>query len=83
MAQVCVVGDGLPWPVALIVPEPSVVRQAIRRLGLRVFSRRAALEHPRLLAWLARRLARRQQALPRAWWVRRFILVGRAFDAAH
>lgn len=83
VAQVCVVGDGLPWPVALIVPEPSVVRQAIRRLGLRVFSRRAALEHPRLLAWLARRLARRQQALPRAWWVRRFILVGRAFDAAH
>ena len=83
VAQVCVVGDGLPWPVALIVPEPSVIRQAIRRLGLRVFSRRAALGHPRLLAWLARRLAARQQDLPRAWWVRRFVLVGRAFDAAH
>ena len=83
VAQVCVVGDGLPWPVALVVPEPDVLRAAIRRLDLRVFSRRQAMSHPRLLAWLARRLARRQESLPRAWQVRRVILVGRAFDAAH
>ncbi|MEY3204492.1 MAG: Acyl-CoA dehydrogenase [Planctomycetota bacterium] len=83
VAQVCVVGDGLPWPVALVVPEPDVIRAAIRRLGLRVFSRRQALAHPRLLVWIARRLAQRQAALPRAWQVRRVILVGRAFDAAH
>ena len=83
VAQVCVVGDGLPWPVALVVPEPDVIRAAIRRLGLRVFSRRQAMSHPRLLAWLARRLARRQESLPRGWQVRRVILVGRAFDAAH
>ncbi|MFM1904087.1 MAG: hypothetical protein RLZZ440_1987, partial [Planctomycetota bacterium] len=83
VAQICVVGDGLRWPVALIVPEPEVIRRAIRRLGLRVLSRRAALEHPRLLAWLARRLGRRQQHLPRSWRVRRLWLVGRAFDAAH
>jgi long-subunit acyl-CoA synthetase (AMP-forming) len=82
VAQVCVVGDQLPWPVALIVPEPTAVRRAIRRLGLRVFSRRGAIEHPRLLAWLARRLARRQQDLPRAWRARRFILVGRPFDTS-
>jgi long-subunit acyl-CoA synthetase (AMP-forming)/alkylation response protein AidB-like acyl-CoA dehydrogenase len=83
VAQVCVVGDGLPWPVAVIVPEPGIIRRAVRQLGLRVMSRRGALEHPRLLAWLARRLARRQQQLPKAWRARRVFLVGRAFDAAH
>jgi long-subunit acyl-CoA synthetase (AMP-forming)/alkylation response protein AidB-like acyl-CoA dehydrogenase len=83
VAQVCVVGDGHRWPVAVIVPEPTVIRQAIRRLGLVVFSRARALRHPRLLAWLGRRLARRQRQLPRVWRVRRLTLVSRAFDAAH
>ena len=83
VAQVCVVGDGLAWPVALVVPEPGVLRAAVRRMRLRVFSRRAALAHPRVLRWIARRLARRQAALPRAWQVRRVALVGRPFDAAH
>jgi long-subunit acyl-CoA synthetase (AMP-forming)/alkylation response protein AidB-like acyl-CoA dehydrogenase len=83
VAQVCVVGDGLPWPVAIVVPEPEVFRAAVRRVGARVFSRRQALAHPRVLAWLARRLARRQAGLPRAWRVRRAFLVGRPFDAAH
>jgi len=83
VAQVCVVGDGLPWPVALVVPEPGVLRAALRRLGARVTSRRAALTHPRILAWLGRRLARRQALVPRAWQVRRAVLVGRPFDAAH
>jgi long-subunit acyl-CoA synthetase (AMP-forming)/alkylation response protein AidB-like acyl-CoA dehydrogenase len=83
VAQVCVLGDGLSWPVALVVPEPSVIRRAIRRLGLRVFSKRAALRHPQLLAWLARRLALRQRHLPKSWQVRRVALLGRAFDAAH
>jgi alkylation response protein AidB-like acyl-CoA dehydrogenase len=83
VAQVCVVGDGLPWPVALVVPEPTVVRAAIARMGVRVFSRAAALSHPRVVRWLARRLDRRQRLLPRAWRVRRVVLVGRPFDAAH
>ena len=83
VAQVCVVGDGCPWPVAVIVPEPAVIRAAIKRMRVRVFSKRAALAHPRVLDWLARRLARRQQHLPRAWLVRRAVLIGRPFDAAH
>lgn len=83
IAQVCVVGDGLPAPLALVVPEPSVLRFAIRRMGLRVWSRRAALRHPRVMQWLGRRLARRQSHLPRGFRVRRAVLVGRAFDAAH
>ena len=83
VAQVCVAGDGLSAPVALIVPEPSVLRAAIRRMGLRVWSRQAALRHPRVLQWLARRLARRQRQLPRSFRVRRAVLIGRPFDAAH
>lgn len=83
VAQVCVVGDGLAGPVAVIVPEPPVIRRAISRLGLVVFSRASALRHPRLVAWLERRLVRRQRHLPRAWQVRRVVLAGRPFDAAH
>lgn len=82
VAQVCVVGTGCPWPIALMVPEPTVIRAAIRRMGVRVASKRAALRHPRVLAWLARRLARRQAHLPRGWQVRRAVLVGRPFAAA-
>lgn len=83
IAQVCVLGQGLAAPVALVVPEPAAVRAAVRRLGLRVFSRRQALTHPRLLRWLARRIAARQATLPRSWRVRRAVFVPRPFDAAH
>jgi long-subunit acyl-CoA synthetase (AMP-forming)/alkylation response protein AidB-like acyl-CoA dehydrogenase len=83
VAQVCVVGDGLRRPVALVVPEPAVIRRGLSQLGLVVFSRRGALTHPKLIAWITRRLARRQRHLPPSWQVRRVVLVGRAFDAAH
>jgi long-subunit acyl-CoA synthetase (AMP-forming)/alkylation response protein AidB-like acyl-CoA dehydrogenase len=83
VAQVCVVNGAGPRPVALVVPEPDVLRTAIRRMGLRVVSRRQALGHPRVREWLARRLARRQRDLPKAWRVGAYVLVGRAFDAAH
>ena len=83
VAQVCVVGHGLPAPVALVVPDPDRLRHLLSRLGVRVFSRRGAAAHPRVLAWFARRLARAQRGLPRAWRVRRFLLVTRPFDAAH
>lgn len=83
VAQVCVVGDGLRRPVALVVPEPGVLRAALRRMGLVVFSRKQAIEHAKVRRWLARRLARRVAGLPRAWRPGRYKLVGRAFDAAH
>lgn len=83
VAQVCVTGAGLPWPVALIVPDPMVIRHLLKRLRCRVWSRRQALVNRRLLAWLSRRLAVQQQELPQSWQVRRFMLVGRPFDAAH
>jgi len=83
VAQVCVVGAGQRRPTAIVVPEPAVLRAAIRRLGLVVFSRRQAVSHPRVRAWLARRLARRQSALPRSWRVKTFVIADRAFDVAH
>ena len=83
VAQVCVVGNGLDAPLAIVVPEPDELRAALRRMGVRVVSRRAAIEHPRVARWLARRLARRQRNLPRGWRVRRAFLVGRPFDERH
>jgi long-subunit acyl-CoA synthetase (AMP-forming)/alkylation response protein AidB-like acyl-CoA dehydrogenase len=83
VAQVCVVAAGLQRPAAIIVPEPGVLRAAIRRMGLRVFSRRQAVRHPRVVAWLTRRLARRQACLPPAWRARTVVIAERAFDAAH
>ena len=83
VAQVCVVGAGLRRPLALVVPEPSAVRRAIRRMRLRVFSKRDAVAHPKLLAWFARRIEGRQRRLPRAWRAGTLLLVPRAFDAAH
>ena len=83
VAQVCVVGAGQRRPAAIVVPEPAVLRAAIRRLGLVVVSRRQAVSHPRVRAWLARRLARRQASLPRSWRVKTFVIADRAFDSAH
>ncbi|MFM7207965.1 MAG: AMP-binding protein [Planctomycetaceae bacterium] len=82
VAQVCVVGAGLPRPVAIVVPEPGPLRAAIRRLGIVILSRRHAVTHPRVVAWLMRRLARRQAALPRSWRVRTVVIADRPFDVA-
>ena len=81
VAQVCVVADGGPGALAIVVPEPRAVREALGRMGIHVFSRRSALRHPNLLAWMSRRLERRQRSLPRAWRVRRLVLADRAFAA--
>jgi long-subunit acyl-CoA synthetase (AMP-forming)/alkylation response protein AidB-like acyl-CoA dehydrogenase len=80
IAQVCVLGHGLRRPVAVIVPEPAVFRDAVRSMRLRVISRRQALRHPRLVAWLTRRIAWRQRHLPRAWQVNQMLLLDRSFD---
>jgi len=82
VAQVCVVGTGLRRPVAIVVPEPAVIRAAVRRMGLVVLSRRHAVRHPRVVAWLMRRLARRQADLPGPWRVATAVIVDRAFDVA-
>lgn len=82
VAQVCVVGSQSARPVAIVVPEPGVLRGAIRRMGLVVVSRRQAVTHPRVVRWISRRLTRRQASLPRAWRIRDFVLVHRPFDVA-
>lgn len=80
IAQVCVLGHGLRRPVAVIVPEPAVFRDAVRSMRLRVVSRRQALRHPRLVAWLTRRIAWRQRHLPRACQANQVLLLDRSFD---
>ena len=80
IAQVCLIGHGLRRPLAVVVPEPDLLREAVRRLRLVVASRRQALRHPRLLAWLARRIAWRQQQLPQGWQAGHLLLLGRSFD---
>ncbi len=82
VAQVCVVNGADGWPVAVVVPEPVVIRRAVRRLRLPVFSRRSAVRHPKLVEWLTRRLMRRQHHLPRAWRARRVVMMDRPFDVA-
>ena len=83
VAQVCVAGEGLPWPVAFIVPEPSTVRALLKKFRCRVWSRKHALSHPRILRWFSQRLSDRQKDLPQRECVRRFVLVDHPFDTAH
>jgi len=82
VAQVCVVVSDAGRPVAVVVPEPAILRAAIARMGLLVASRRQAVRHPRVVRWLARRLGRRQGLLPRPWRVRQFVMLDRPFDPA-
>ena len=83
VAQVCVAGEGLPWPVAFIVPEPLTVRALLKKFRCRVWSRKQALSHPRILRWFSRRLSDHQKDLPQRECVRRFVLVDHPFDTAH
>ena len=83
VAQVCVTGEGLPWPVAFIVPEPVTVRALLKRFRCRVWSRKQALSHPKILRWFSHRLSEQQKSLPHRMRVRRFLLVDHPFDVAH
>ena len=82
VAQVCVVAAGMRRPAAVVVPEPGILRAAIASMGLVVVSRRHAVRHPRVVAWLTRRLARRQAGLPKSWRVRDIVIADRPFDVA-
>ncbi|MEO1990654.1 MAG: AMP-binding protein [Pirellulales bacterium] len=82
VAQICVLGKGCSSLIAIVVPEPAVLRSAIKRMGVRVLSQGAALRHPKVLSWLSRQLARAQSHLPRPSQVRRAVLVGRPFEVA-
>lgn len=83
VAQVCVAGEGLPRPVAFIVPEPLMVRELLKRFRCRVWSRSQALSHPKVLQWFARTIGIHQRILPRPLRVAQFVLVDHPFDVAH
>jgi len=83
IAQVCVAGEGLPWPVAFIVPEPLAVKKLLQRFRCQVWRRNQAISHPKVLRWFSRRIGIQQRVLPRRLRVKRFVLVDHAFDVAH
>lgn len=83
VAQVCVAGEGLPWPVAFIVPEPRTVKEVLKRFRCQVWSRSQALSHPKVLRWFSRRIGIQQKDLPKRLRVKRFVLVDHPFDVAH
>jgi len=78
--QCCVVGDGRKCIAALIVPNPEMLRQEIRRRWLLVWSRRRALTHPKILARYRQEIDRCLAAAASFEQVGPFVLVGRGFS---
>jgi len=78
--QCCVVGDGRKCLAALIVPNPEMLRQEIRRRRLLVRSRRRALTHPRVLALYRQEIDRCLANAASFEQVGPFMLLGRGFS---
>jgi long-chain acyl-CoA synthetase len=78
--QCCVVGDGRKCLAALIVPNPDLLRQEIRRRRLLVWSRRRALRHPQIIALYRQEIDRCLAAAASFEQVGPFVLLGRGFS---
>ena len=78
--QGCVVGDGRKCLAALIVPNPDMLRQEIRRRRLLVWSRRRALTHPKILALYRQEIDRCLVNAASFEQVGPFVLLGRGFS---
>ena len=78
--QCCVVGDGRKCIAALIVPNPEMLRQEIRRRWLLVWSRRRALTHPQIVALYRQEIDRCLAAAASFEQVGPFVLLGRGFS---
>jgi long-chain acyl-CoA synthetase len=78
--QCCVVGDGRKCLAALIVPNPDLLRQEIRRRRLLVWSRRRALTHPKIIALYRQEIDRCLAAAASFEQVGPFVLLGRGFS---
>ncbi|MBA4106310.1 MAG: hypothetical protein C0485_11175 [Pirellula sp.] len=78
--QCCVVGDGRNCLAALIVPNPDLLRQEIRRRRLLVWSRRRALTHPKIIALYRQEIDRCLAAAASFEQVGPFVLLGRGFS---
>lgn len=78
--QCCVVGDGRKCLAALIVPNPDLLRQEIRRRRLFVWSRRRALTHPKIIALYRQEIDRCSANAASFEQVGPFVLLGRGFS---
>jgi long-chain acyl-CoA synthetase len=78
--QCCVVGDGRKCLAVLIVPNPELLRQEIRRRRLLVWSRRRALTHPKIIALYRQEIDRCLAAAASFEQVGPFVLLGRGFS---
>ena len=78
--QCCVVGDGRKCLAALIVPNPDLLRQEIRRRRLLVWSRRRALTHPKIIALYRQEIDRCLAAAASFEQVGPFVLLGRGLS---
>lgn len=78
--QCCVVGDGRKCLAALIVPNPEMLRQEIRRRWLLVWSRRRAVTHPQIVALYRQEIDRCLAAAASFEQVGPFMLLGRGFS---
>ncbi|QEG33844.1 AMP-dependent synthetase/ligase [Bythopirellula goksoeyrii] len=78
--SVCVVGEGRKCLAALIVPNPTALREEIRRQGLWVWSRRRAVTHPQILKIYRAEIDRLLARLSREQQIGPFMILDRAFS---
>jgi long-chain acyl-CoA synthetase len=77
--QACVVGEGERFLAALIVPNPTALRAAIKQMRLWVFSRRGALHHKKVLALVRQAIDRQLADMASHEQIGRFQLLDRGF----
>ncbi len=77
--QALVYGSEQNYLVALIVPNPDALREAIKRQKIRVFSRAGALSNKRVLEMYQSRIDERLTGLSASEQVRKFKLLDRGF----
>lgn len=78
--QAMVVGEGRNHIAAVIVPNPTALRDEIRRRRLWVWSKRRAVSHPQVVELYRQEIARVLADLPASHQVRKFTILTRGFS---
>jgi long-chain acyl-CoA synthetase len=81
VGHACIIGDGRPYPVALLTLDDDGAREWARAHGLRGSDLGVLTEHPDLLGAVAAGVARANVALREHEQVRRFLLLGADWPA--
>ncbi len=78
--QVAVFGEGKKGLTALVVPNRDRLRNEIRRQRLWVWSKKRALNHPKIRSFYQREIANALKESPKEQQVHSFQLIGRGFS---